>query len=88
MKREYKDIGFLELTIQEVYNKEWSRYIDRYNELCDRMDDMPEQNEYNIDTRLAQLCRRDIREDGADFMSEPDGIGGRINLWLDELLAA
>ena len=88
MKREYKDIGFLELTIQEVYNKEWSRYIDRYNELCDKMDDMPEQNEYNIDTRLAQLCRRDIREDGSDFMSEPDGIGGRINLWLDELLAA
>ena len=73
--------------IQSIYNADWPRYMDRYNELIEQMDDFPSK-QFDIDSALARKCTRDIREDGTDFMSEPDGIGGRVNLWLDELLEA
>ena len=85
MKRECRTLTHLKLKIQDTYNSEWPRFMDRYNDLCEIMERRPSKN-LDIDSVLARKCKKDIENDGSKFLNTQDGLASRINSWLDEIL--
>ena len=80
--KEYREAGKLHDILLMSIRDNWPRIMDNYNAIYDWLDRAGK--ERDIDKALLARFRKDIRQDGAFFISTPDGIASRLNDWLIE----
>ncbi len=80
--KEYREAGKLHEILLISIRDSWPRIREDYNSVytwLERTD-----RERDIDKALLARFRKDIRQDGAFFISTPDGIASRLSGWIRE----
>lgn len=78
----YRGPGVLHKILLIAIRDNWGRIESYYNDVYSWLG----QNDWDrdIDKALLTRFRKDIKQDGPDFIDTPDGIGGRLKDWLIE----
>ena len=80
--KQYRPAGVLYDILLIAIRDNWDRIRYEYTTVLDWLH--IEGKDRDIDKALLAKLRKDIRQDGADFIDTPDGIGSRIRDWLNE----
>ena len=81
MPYKYRQPGVLLKMLQEAIFDNWDRCRESYTRVHEQLG---HDTDRSIDKALLSKMRKDIIQDGPEFLDTQDGISSRLNSWLEE----